>query len=70
MKNSELEKTLRKYSNGCEFITQTQLLTCFGISNPSGIKRALSGIDPINNKYYYIGDVSRALLADNARRGE
>lgn len=61
MTKAELTADIRRACGG-GFITRKQLAEYFGRACPKSIDKYLDGLDRINGKYYFAGDVAESIL--------
>ena len=63
MTKQELIEGMKKSTKSEGFITATQVARFIGVSNVSQCKyKYLSDLNKLDDKYYYIPDVARALM--------
>lgn len=63
MNKQELIREIKKTSNSEGFITASQFARFIGVSNVSQCKyKYLSGLDKVDDKYYFIPDVATVLM--------
>lgn len=61
MNKQDIVKSLRKQANGADFVTKAQVSRTLGIDRHTAA-RYLEGLDRIDGKLYFVGDVAARIL--------
>ena len=62
MTKAELITDMKRSCGDSGFITRTQLKCYFGNSCPKSVDKYLQGLDRIDGKYYFVGDVAASIM--------
>ena len=65
MTKQEVKRALQKASEVQAFMTATQFARVMGMKSPDyAEKRFLTGLECLDNKYYFISDIAERIMAD------
>lgn len=61
MVKSDIERRLRVFAKGAEFVTVTQVCGFIGQKNHGRVKAMLNGLSAMDGKYYFVPEVAERL---------
>ena len=68
MTKKDLVADMKKHVDGASFITLTGLQKYMGVRSHHSVDRYITGLERINNRYYFIPDVADSILSSGGVR--